>query len=518
MAWEAWLVGTSAVLAQLAAGECAAAMHGTHTSPLRAIGKWLIDALPTPLIDIGVALLRRADKPVIAATLVSLHLATGAVAAAFGTYALGIALAALGALGLLALWRRVELSRVAAASIGSLATAAGLVGVGAGPSTALLMAAALAIVALAARNLRRSRAAGRAVVLPELDDALAPPPRSAALDIPGLSPLFTPVEDFFVTDVTFPTPVVDPARWRLTLHGLVDRPLSLSYAELLALPATEVDSVLMCVHNPVGGPFIGNARWRGVRLADVLERAGVAAQADHARLHAVDGFTAGISLPLLHQGFDPLLAYAMNGVPLTRQHGAPVRMLVPGIHGYDANIKWLASIELTRFADAIDYAERKGWPRVPSRMAPNARIDVPSDAALIGSGERTVAGVAWSPPHGVTQVELRVDGGPWRSCHLATALGPCAWVQWSIAWDATPGRHTLEVRAWGLDRVQREADAPPYPTGARGYHSIAVDVASAGIAHRRRTAWWLARQARARWDLALSGVHAWRRGRRSSRR
>lgn len=162
------------------------------------------------------------------------------------------------------------------------------------------------------------------------------------------------------------------------MRGLVERPLTLTFAELLTMPSCEVDAVLMCVHNPVGGPFVGNARWQGVRLSDLLARAGAFEDADHVRFHAVDGFSAGLRVSLLEQGFEPLLVYAMNGTPLRREHGAPVRMLVPGIHGYDANIKWLASVEVARFDGAIDYAERKGWPRRPSRMTPNARIDVPT--------------------------------------------------------------------------------------------------------------------------------------------
>jgi DMSO/TMAO reductase YedYZ molybdopterin-dependent catalytic subunit len=508
---EAWQLGVSAALVQVLTGEFVAAIYGTHTSPLRAVGKWLIDALPTPFIDVGIALLRRADKPSIAAMLVLLNVGLPALAALGGRDALVLALLALGAIGLYALWRRTELGRPAAAVIGVLAPFAGVVGVWIGAAGSALLAATLGILALAVRSLRRRRVVRSAISLPKSQRSLPPPPPSSALDIPGLSPLMTPVERFFVTDVTFPAPAVNIERWRLTVRGRVERPLSLSFAELLALRSTEVDSVLMCVHNPVGGPFVGNARWQGVRLTELLARAGVSEQADHVRLHAVDGFSAGISLRLIEQGFEPLLVYAMNGLPLPRTHGAPVRVLVPGIHGYDANIKWLASIEVTRFDDAVDYAERKGWPRVPSRMAPNARIDVPSDSALLRSGECRVAGVAWSPPHGVVKVELRVDGGAWHPCTLATALGPSAWVHWCTTWEAAPGRHTIEVRTWGRDGVQTESPAAPYPEGARGYHCVAVDVTSRRAPRPRQLAWWLALQARARWQLAWSGFTAWRR-------
>jgi DMSO/TMAO reductase YedYZ molybdopterin-dependent catalytic subunit len=508
---DAWLLGMGAAFVQWTAGEFAAAVHGTHTSPLRAVGKWLIDALPTPLIDAGIALLRRADKPAISATLVLLAIGLPALASLAGTTALLAAILVQGSVGLYALWRRVELPRTVAFTLGSLAMGAGLLGVWLGAVVSLTLGLALALLALAIRRLRRRHRTEQPAILPM---PLSPPARSAAPRIPGLSELFTPVDQFFVTDVTFPAPAVDTRCWQLTVRGLVEQPSSLTFAELLAMPSVEVDSVLMCVHNPVGGPFVGNARWQGVRLTDLLDRAGASRQADHVRLHAVDGFSAGVSLSLLEQGFEPLLVYAMNGAPLTRKHGAPVRMLVPGIHGYDANIKWLASIEVTRFSEAIDYAERKGWPRAPSRMAPNARIDVPGVSALLAPGEQLVAGVAWSPPKGLVKVELRVDGGDWKDCSLVTALGPNAWAHWEAQWEATPGRHTLEVRAWGRDGVQSEAPAAPYPDGARGYHCIEVEVRSGCTPRTRQLGWWLLAQARARWLLAWSGVIAWRQRRR----
>ncbi len=504
---DAWLVGMGAAFLQLAAGEFAAALHGTHTSPLRAIGKWLIDTLPTPLIDVGIALLRRADKPAIVATLVLLGIALPTLASLAGTTALLAAILVQGFIGLYALWRRVELHRTIALPLGLLAMAGGLLGIWLSAAASLTLGLVLLAIALAIRRLRRRHRTTEPVIFPK---PLPPLPRSAAPQIPGLSELFTPVDRFFVTDVTFPAPSVDTRRWQLTVRGLVEQPLSLTFAELLAMPSVEVDSVLMCVHNPVGGPFVGNVRWLGVRLTDLLDRAGASPQADHVRLHAVDGFSAGLRLSLLEEGFEPLLVYAMNGAPLTREHGAPVRMLVPGVHGYDANIKWLSSIEVTRFSDAIDYAERKGWPRVPSRMAPNARIDVPGVSALLATGQQLVAGVAWSPPHGVLKVELRVDGGDWRACTPVTALGPNAWVLWKAQWEATPGRHTLEVRAWGRDGVQSEAPAAPYPGGARGYHCVAVDVRSGCSPRPRQLGWWLLAQGRARWLLAWSGLIAWR--------
>jgi hypothetical protein len=144
-----------AAFVQLAAGEFAAAVHGTHTSPLRAVGKWLIDALPTPLIDVGIALLRRGDKPAISATLVLLGIGLPALTSLAGTTALLAAILVQGSIGLYALWRRVELPRTIAFPLGSLAMGAGLLGVWLGAVASLTLGLALAVLALAIRRLRR---------------------------------------------------------------------------------------------------------------------------------------------------------------------------------------------------------------------------------------------------------------------------------------------------------------------------------------------------------------------------
>ena len=516
MSADSWLAGLVAALLQVTAGEFAAAAHGTQTSPLRATGRWLIDVIPTPLIDLGVALLRRADKPAIAAVLLLLSLSVAALAALAGRVALVVTLVLLGTIGLAALWRRVELSRVAACGIGLAALAAGVVGVWLSTTVALALAFALVVGVGALRAASRSRSQRLQPELPAPQQPLPPVPAGTALTIPGISPLFTTADQFYVTDVTFPTPMVDRHRWQLTVVGLVDHPLALTYEQLLALPSVEIDAVLMCVHNPVGGPFIGNARWQGVRLTDLFASAGVSGRADHVRLHSADGFTAGFSLGLIKQGYEPLLAYAMNGVPLRRAHGAPLRLLVPGIHGYDSNIKWLQSVEVTRFEHAIDYAERKGWPREPSQMGPQCRIDVPMTSASLLPGEQVVAGVAWSPPHGVVRVDLRIDGGTWQACVLADALGPHAWRHWSVHWEATSGRHFLEVRAWGRGGVQSETIAAPYPGGAGGYHRVEIDVDERRPPRARQFAWWLADHVRGRLQLAWMGLQAWRRYRTGS--
>ena len=364
------------------------------------------------------------------------------------------------------------------------------------------------LVASAVDAVRRRSARMRAVKLPVATAPLATPIPGAGLPVPGITPLFTPTGRFYVTDVTFPPPRVDPRTWSLEVTGLVARPLRLSFEALLGMASVEVDATLICVHNPVGGDRIGTARWQGVPLTTLLERAGVSGAADHVLARSVDGYSGGIPLSLLGSGFEPLVVYGMNGEPLRPEHGAPVRLLVPGIYGYDANVKWLQRLELTRFELARDYWERKGWPRDPARVKTQSRIDVPAAAAVVACGPQVVAGVAWSPPLGVTRVELSVDEGQWQACELGDELSPSSWRHWQFRWDPSPGRHVLRVRAWSPEGVQVVGDGAPFPRGAAGHHVVATTVAEAGA--RRDALGEFTTALRGRLHLAWVSARAWR--------
>jgi DMSO/TMAO reductase YedYZ molybdopterin-dependent catalytic subunit len=510
-ATHALLVGSSAAAVQIAIGELLAAVLDLSSSPLRAVGRWLIDRLPGPLVDVSLALLQRADKPVLLVSLLLLWmLASGAAATAGAAVALAV-LAGLGLLFVLAMWRRVELPRASALAVGIGAAIAG-------PASFLLLPMPMAFVFAAgcvlAATIWTSARSGRgkqpAASLPQPAIALAPPSPGTELRIPGLSPILTPNSRFYVTDVAFPAPQVDHRTWQLEVVGLADRPLSLSFDDLLSAGSVEVDATLVCVHNPVGGHRVGTARWQGVPVSTLFRRAGVAPTADHVVARSVDGFSGGFPLALMESDeWKPIIAFAMNGRMLEPGHGAPARLLVPGIYGYDANVKWLKTLELTRFELARDYWEKKGWPRQPARVRCQSRIDVPRSAAALPPGRQVVAGVAWGPPKGVTRVEVSIDDEDWRACELADELAPTAWRQWRFDWDARAGAHRLRVRAWTADGVQEEQDAPPFPNGATGYHSVGVVVSPTG----RRTGVMVLRVAadlNGRVSLARAGLKAWR--------
>ncbi|MGV3760240.1 MAG: molybdopterin-dependent oxidoreductase, partial [Actinomycetota bacterium] len=318
-------------------------------------------------------------------------------------------------------------------------------------------------------------------------EAVTLPPPGAAVGVPtepgfavdGLTPYVTPTEDFYRIDTALAIPRVDPDSWALRISGLVDQPFAVSYVELLALDSVEVPVTLQCVSNEVGGNLVGNAVWQGVPLADLLDRAGLQSGATQVVGRSVDGFTAGFPTELARDGRTALVAYAMNGEPLPARHGFPARLVVAGLYGYVSATKWLDEIQLARWEDVDGYWIPRGWSK-EGPIKVTSRIDVPRGGADLLAGTVAVAGVAWAPDRGIAAVEVSVDDGPWTACTLGDAASDETWVQWHLAWEATPGEHVLRVRATTLDgEVQTDAVAPPAPDGATGHHARRVRVQSA---------------------------------------
>ncbi|MGP3775981.1 molybdopterin-dependent oxidoreductase [Streptomyces sp. SDT5-1] len=328
-----------------------------------------------------------------------------------------------------------------------------------------------------------SAVASRAdVALPSPASAAPPTPRGAALRVDGISPYVTPNADFYRVDTALVVPKVDATAWKLRIHGKgVSREQTFSFDDVLRMPLIERTITLNCVSNEVGGPYVGNARWIGVRLADLLKQCGVrppsgGGPADQLVARSVDGMTIGSPVEDVMDGRDAMLAVGMNGQPLPFEHGFPARMLVPGLYGYVSACKWIEDIELTTF-DAYDpYWVRRDW----ARRAPvktQSRIDTPKPFAHPKAGTVMVAGVAWAQHRGIDKVEVRVDDGPWQEARLAAEDTRDTWRQWSYEWRAAKGGHTLTVRA--TDRTgttQTSERVPPIPDGASGWHSVVVTV------------------------------------------
>ncbi len=311
--------------------------------------------------------------------------------------------------------------------------------------------------------------------LPRASRTLPAIPPDPATVHPGLSPLITPAKDFYRVATTFDVPGFDPATWRLTVDGLVRKPLTLTWDQLIARPVIEVDAMLACVSNAVGGSLVGNARWLGVRLDDLVREAEPEQKADQVMGWSSDGFSAGFPLAAL-DGRDAIIAIGMNGAPLPPEHGYPARLVVPGLYGYVSATKWLKRIELTRLDYEQGYWVPRGWAQI-APIKTESRIDTPKDGADLKPGTRAIAGVAWSPPRGIAKVEVQVDDGPWRTATLGPELATTTWRQWWIAWDAPAGDHTLTVRATdGTGVTQTKVVQGEVPDGATGWHRIAVHV------------------------------------------
>ncbi|MEU2233902.1 molybdopterin-dependent oxidoreductase [Streptomyces vietnamensis] len=332
------------------------------------------------------------------------------------------------------------------------------------------------------RQGRGAVASRESLVLPKPASPAPAVPAGVQLKAPGITVFTTPNRDFYRVDTALTVPRIDAGTWRLRIHGKgVTRPRTYALADLLARPLIERDITLTCVSNEVGGPYVGSARWLGVPLADLLREADVrppsrGGEADQLVARSVDGMTLGSPVEDVMDGRDAMLAVGMNGEPLPFDHGFPVRMLVPGLYGYVSACKWITDIELTTF-DAYDpYWVKRGW----ARRAPiktQCRIDTPKPFARPSAGTVTVAGVAWAQHRGITRVQIRVDDGPWQDADLATQAGTDTWRQWSYRWDATPGGHTLTVRATdGTGRIQTEQRTRTVPDGASGRHGVFVTV------------------------------------------
>jgi DMSO/TMAO reductase YedYZ molybdopterin-dependent catalytic subunit len=343
-----------------------------------------------------------------------------------------------------------------------------------------LAAVAAAVTGFGGRALQNLRsdvdASRRDLVLPK---PIVPAPvltSGAKLDVPGISAFYTANRDFYRVDTALSVPRLTTDDWRLKVHGLVDKELDLSFADLLKRPIVEHDITLTCVSNEVGGKLLGTARWRGVELAPLLKEAGVKSGSNQLVGTSIDGMTIGTPVSAVTDGRPAMLAIAMNGEALLPEHGFTVRMIVPGLYGYVSATKWLVDLELSTF-DAFDpYWVRRGW-KQEAPIKTSSRIDTPKPLSTVKPGKVMVAGVAWAQHRGISDVEVRVDGGSWQKARLSTSVNTDLWRQWVWEWDATAGSHTLQVRATDAEGdAQIEKRTAPFPNGSTGWQSVLVTV------------------------------------------
>ncbi len=319
----------------------------------------------------------------------------------------------------------------------------------------------------------RPAAVGRPPIdLPTPQTTSSLPPGLETID--GLTPLRTPIEDFYRIDIAVSVPRRETDDWELVIDGMVRNPYTISFDELLAMPMVERNVTLTCVSNPIGGPYVGSALWQGVLVADLLRKADPEARVEQILSSGADGFSASTPLDVLLDGRDAMIAVAMNGEPLTRVHGYPARLLTPGLYGYVGATKWLEKLTLTTFDEAQAYWTNRGWGETgPVKTA--TRIDVPANQ--LDAGESVIAGVAWATHRGISKVEVRVDDGPWQEATLSEEVNDDYWRQWKLPWNAEKGTHQITARATdGKGAVQTDAIQDVLPDGPTGYHVRTVQV------------------------------------------
>ena len=515
--WFGVVAGIGAAAAGLGVAELVAAARREFQSPVLDVGDRVVDSVPRPLKDLAIDWFGTNDKQALLIGIATILVAYAAVVGVlslrrkFWPAAIGIA-----GFGLAGAYASQSTRRAAPTSAVVPSLVGAIVAVGVlwalrcilnapadnapadnppaedrtQPSIAELApnsrrrflasagAAAVAAVAIGAtgRRLRDRFNVGSAreqLSLPTARNPLPATPASIAPDVPGISPFFTPNADFYRIDTALSVPQVPIESWRLSIKGLVDRSIELSYDDLLQRDLVESDITLTCVSNEVGGKLIGTARWLGVRLDDLLDEAGIDATADQIVGRSVDGYTCGFPVAAL-DGRDALVAIAMNGEPLPLEHGFPARLIVPGLYGYVSATKWLSEIELTRFDQFDQYWVERGWvDDAPIKL--QSRIDTPKGLASVDPGTVAIGGVAWAQTRGIGRVELKIDDAEWVVAALADELNDVTWRQWSYPWEATTGRHTITVRATEKNGpIQTEERSEPFPSGATGQHQIVV--------------------------------------------
>jgi len=527
---RARLAGVLAAAAALAVTELAALAAPTRPSLLIAVETWFVDTFGGSLKDLAVRLFGTADKLALAVGALAVTLLLGALAGRMEARRRHSGVAVIGAFGVLGVAATARHPQGSA----PVAIIAAAVGIAVGSAVLLVLldrfdirvmpvaerlfvdrrpsrrgdgrgapfrasrvdavrgtrrdvllwgtgtAAAATIGALVARGLGESLRRARSVIPNALPTpaSTASVPEAQPFSAEGLSPYITPNSDFYRIDTALQTPYVITDDWTLKVTGMVERELELSYDDLLGRELVEEIITLSCVSNEVGGDLVGNARWTGIGLRQLLQEAGVDPRATQLVGESVDGFTAGFPMAVLDDPDRPaLLAVGMNGEPLPRAHGFPARLVIAGIYGYVSATKWLSEIRLTTLEDEDGYWIPRGWAK-EAPIKTQSRIDVPLRGARIVAGAVAVAGVAWAPNRGIEGVEVRIDAGRWRDAELGRVSSDDTWVQWHMSWDASPGDHVIEVRATDGDgRTQGSERVDPIPDGAEGWHSRDVNVA-----------------------------------------
>jgi DMSO/TMAO reductase YedYZ molybdopterin-dependent catalytic subunit len=300
-----------------------------------------------------------------------------------------------------------------------------------------------------------------------------PNANAAVQPAPGTRPEFTPLDWHYRIDINTIPPKIDESQWHLKIFGLVEKPLTLTLQDLKSYEPMHQFITLECISNPVGGDLIGTQRWTGVSMQKLLPDWRLKPGATHLKIRSADDFFEVVSLEAIKADPRIMLTYAWDGVPLPREHGFPLRIYIPDIHGMKQP-KWIESIE------AIDHWEpgywvERGWNKVAQVHATSVIDTVAVDMTMIGADQRKqvpIGGIAYAGARGISKVEVQTDGGPWEQAELRMPLSQLTWVIWRYDWPYQPGKHTFTVRCCeGNGTPQITTPSPPEPNGATSLNS-----------------------------------------------
>jgi DMSO/TMAO reductase YedYZ molybdopterin-dependent catalytic subunit len=526
--------GVLATLVGVGAGHFVASLLNPAASPVLAVGSQVIDLTPTPLKEWAIRNFGTADKPILIGSVMAGVLVLAGVGGILARRSFrlgaGLLLVLVAIAGFTAFNRPasefidvIPSLVTAIVGVGSLfilvraatGTAPSIIGaptsspagaesgkptgtadpssesgMGATPTTSsapsrrgvLIASGTLALAATvlggAGRVIGNIRSRFGDIVFPSAAEPAGTFPQGLEAQFPEITPLRVPNKDFYRVDTRLDTPIVDIDSWTLTIDGDVEQEMTFTFEDIMAMPLIERDITLTCVSNSVGGPFVGGTRWLGVRLTDLLDMAGVGDKADQLFSRDFDGMTISTPLDLVRDGRDAMLAIAMNGEPLPREHGFPARLVIPGLYGFISATKWVTQLTLTTYAEKSAYWTQREW-ATDAPIKISSRIDTPKPLQELRKGENIVGGIAWAQQSGgVAKVQVQIDGGAWQDAELGPDVGSDYWRQWFYRWEATSGRHNVSSRVIdGNGNTQSDVRALPFPEGSSGIQQLIVDVA-----------------------------------------
>jgi DMSO/TMAO reductase YedYZ molybdopterin-dependent catalytic subunit len=496
--------GVAGVSVGLGMTELFAGFSDAVPSAISAIGTYVIDASPKWLKTFAISTFGTADKAVLAISIFIIALLLGWFLGKASTrrpWPIITGFSVAGIIGIAAQMTQPGVTAVFAVVATVLAMGIGLgtwygiklwtdpeqTGVTAndvpdmGRRRLMLGLAGAATVTVVTIGLGRGKIRGRAeaqraaLVLPDPIEIAIDPTSASDFDLAGLTPIVVGNATFYRIDTALVVSTIDPDEWTLTIKGMVDKEIVLSYDDIASMPLVERYATLSCVSNEVGDRLVGNALWTGVFLRDILDMAGVQAGAEQVVGRSIDGWTSGFPTEFAFDDRDAMLVIGMNRQVLPANHGFPARLVVPGLYGYVSATKWITEIELTTW-DAFDgYWIPRGWSK-EGPIKTQSRIDRPRDRSKVEAGAFTLAGVAWAPTVGVDLVEVQIDGGEWQFAELSDPLSENAWIQWKLDAVLAEGEHIISVRATDATGfTQSPIEVPPAPNGAEGWHTIRVN-------------------------------------------